>query len=281
MAEPLLAVIVVTHNSDRWLGDFFESWEAAMKGVEIAHEVVVADAGSAVLPANLPEGVRVVACGNVGYGASINRAVRATSAPWLLLCNPDLFFNEDFGKEFIRPMIDATPAGAGCMAPGLVNEDDTGQPSVGPFPTIGRLVTDQFRAPMYRKFTYPDPAGFYDWATGACLLVRREHFLSVGGFDEKFFLYVEEVDLQRRLAGAGLRTWFVQEAVVMHLAPNAAAPRKTAGRYSARGMLRYFAKHGTSGQLFAYRVLAVFSGRLSMRDAFASRGKILETATGP
>jgi N-acetylglucosaminyl-diphospho-decaprenol L-rhamnosyltransferase len=281
MPEPLLAVIVVTHNSDKWLPGFFSSWEKGIEGTCIPHEVIVADAGSAVIPANLPAGVRVLSCGNVGYGASINRAVGASSAPWILFCNPDLLFSDKFGMEFLKPILDAPPQNAGCIAPGLMNDDHTGQPSAGPFPTIRRMMTDQFRAPLYRKFTYFDPTGFYDWATGACLLVRRKHFNLVGGFDERYFLYVEEVDLQRRLASAGLRTWFVQDGTVIHLAPNAAAPRESARRYSARGMLRYFAKHGTAGQLLGYRLLALVSGRLSVGEAFASKRKILETATGP
>ncbi|MGN6366685.1 MAG: glycosyltransferase family 2 protein [Phycisphaerae bacterium] len=280
MPEPVLAVIVVTHNSDKWLPDFFESWEKGIERTQIPHEVIVADADSAVLPANVPAGAQVLACGNVGYGASINRAVAASSAPWLLLCNPDLYFHEDFARDFLKRTLEAPPKGAGCIAPALVNEDDTGQPSVGAFPTIRRLITDQFRAPMHRKFIYPHAPGFCDWATGACLLIQREHFERVGGFDEKFFLYVEEVDLQKRLAGVGLRT-FAQAESVMHMAPNAAAPRKSAARHSARGMLRYFAKHGSAGQLAGYRWLALLSGRLPWGEAFASKGKILETATGP
>jgi GT2 family glycosyltransferase len=284
MPEPVIAVIVVTHNSEGWLPGFFRWWASVTAATPYAHEIVVADAGSTMLPGAVPAGARMVACGNVGFGASINRAVTVTSAPWLLLCNPDVSFGEDFGPQFLKPVLTTPlsfPRNVGCIAPGLVNDDDSGQPSVGAFPRIRRLIADQFRSPMYRKFAHPAPTGLYDWATGACLLVRREHFQRVGGFDEKFFLYVEEVDLQRRLAAVGLRTWFVQDVGVIHHAPNAAAPRSTAGRYSARGMLRYFAKHGTFGQLFAYRLLAVASRRLSLREAFAPTGKILETPTGP
>ncbi len=282
MPEPLIALIVVTHNSERWLPVFFRWWSSVMAETHYAHETIVADAGSAVLPSQVPPGARVLSCGNIGYGASINRAVAATNAAWLLLCNPDISFGEEFGAQFLKPMLTSPPKNAGCIAPGLVNDDDSAQPSAGPFPSIWRLITDQFRTPMHRKFTHPAATGFYDWATGACLLVRREHFQRIGGFDEKIFLYVEEVDLQKRFAGLGLRTWFVGNAGVIHHAPNAAAPHfLTAGRYSARGMLRYFAKHGSFGQLFAYRLLAFASRRLPVREAFARKAKILETPTGP
>ena len=285
MPEPLISLIIVTHNSDHWLTAFFRWWFAVMADARMVHEIVVADSGSGVPPekicAQLAPAARVIACGNVGYGAAINRAAAITTAPWLLLCNPDISFGEDFFSSFLEPMIRHPPARAGCMAPGLVNGDDTAQPSAGPFPTIRRLITDQFRSPMYRKFSYPEPTGYYDWATGACLLIRREHFVQVGGFDEKFFLYVEEVDLQKRLAGLGLRTWFVREGGVMHHAPNAVRPQRSTQRYSARGMLRYFAKHGALGQLLAYRFLALASFRLLLREAFASKKSILEKSTGP
>ena len=280
---PALTLVVVTHNSARWLPGLFQSWRKAVPS--LATEIVVADAGSTDntrdLAAAQEPSAQILACGNIGYGAAINRAAAATSAPWLLLCNPDLSFPNNFAGTFLLPMMNAPPLGSACIAPGLVNEDATGQPSVGPFPSIRRLITDQFRSPLNRKFTLPQPTGFYDWATGACLLVRREHFKTVSGFDEKFFLYVEEVDLQRRLANIGLRTWFIQDVGLIHLAPNAASPRHSAQQYSTRGLLRYFAKHGTPIQLLAYRLLCLASFRLSVANAFASRRKILETPTGP
>ncbi len=122
----------------------------------------------------------------------------------------------------------------------------------------------------------------YDWATGACLLIRREHWNAVAGFDEKFFLYVEEVDFQRRLAALGLRTLLKRDVAVTHLSPAASrSPSATIRRYAARGLLRYFAKHGTPAQLLTYRLLVLSTGRLSPKEALAPKQKILETPTGP
>jgi GT2 family glycosyltransferase len=281
LAMPLLAVIVVTHNSARFLPDFFQSWQATNPP---SHEILLANSGSTddtlQLAATFP--AKVLPLKNIGYGAAINAAAGQTSADWLLLCNPDLIFPEDFATEFLNPMMDNPPQNAGCIAPGLVNEDDTGQLSVGHFPTIRGLIADQFRPAWRRKYIYPDPTGFYDWATGACLLIRRQHFQSIGGFDERFFLYSEEVDLQRRLAEKGLRTYFQQDAAVMHLAPAASRnPPKIIRRYAARGTLRYFAKHGRFLQLSLYRLLAIASRRLPINEALASRRKVLSTPTGP
>jgi GT2 family glycosyltransferase len=145
------------------------------------------------------------------------------------------------------------------------------------------LVADQFRGREKRKYVWPQPVveGEVEWVTGACLLLKREVFESLGGFDEKYFLYVEELDLLRRGFEGGWKAWFVPGARVTHHAPNASRdPRPEVQRWAARGLLRYFAKFGGWGTLRGYGLLAVLSGRLPFDEAFASRRKILERSTG-
>src|SRR5262249_25217967 len=146
------------------------------------------------------------------------------------------------------------------------------------------LIRDRFRPPSLRKYLLnsPAPHEFFDWATGACLLLRREHWKQVRGFDEKFFLYVEDIDLQKRLANSRLRTYFLATSAVAHLNPTASRPRdRQLRKYGARGLLRYFAKHGTPSQLLAFRLLALASLRLAPSEALASRSNILCKSTGP
>ncbi len=294
-----LTLIVVTHNSAQWLPEFFGSWKAAVaeaQGLTAAMvEIVVADCASTDESREMARGLAGVAAeilylGNVGYGAVVNRAAAVSRAPWMLICNPDLSFSREFVRSFIDPQLlalsEASPAwhGAACLAPRLLNADGSVQASVGRFPTVGGLLRDQFRARARRKYLFPQPmqSTLVDWATGACLLVRREKFTEVGGFDEQFFLYVEEVDLQRRLGAANGQTWWVEEATVTHHAPNAERkPRAEVQKWAARGTLRYFAKHGTFVQLMAYRKLAFFSGRLSLGEVGRSRAGILGERTGP
>jgi N-acetylglucosaminyl-diphospho-decaprenol L-rhamnosyltransferase len=141
------------------------------------------------------------------------------------------------------------------------------------------IIRDQFRPRPWRKYMRPQPAETcrVDWASGACLLLRREAFNAVGGFDEKFFLYVEEVDLQKRLHDAGRETWYVPAATMMHHASHASGPAQPEVlRHSARGTLRYFAKHAGFFTLMGYRKMAFLSGRLGWRDACRSRRHILQ-----
>ncbi|HUO10011.1 MAG TPA: glycosyltransferase family 2 protein [Phycisphaerae bacterium] len=283
MPEPLFALIVVTHNSKQWLPGFFKTWSTGVP--TLPAEIVVADSGSTDgtrrVAREISPSARILECGNIGYGAAANRGVAATSAPWILLCNPDLEFDKGFESDFLQPMMQKPPHGAGCIAPGLINEDETGQYSVGDFPTVWGILRDQFREPEKRKYVLRSKEEMFDWATGAILLICREHWNAVGGFDEKFFLYAEEVDFQRRLAHHGLRTRLVREVGVRHLSPAAGRATAQIKRYSARGMLRYFAKHGTLVQLLAYRLLALASLRLPPSEALAPKKTILDTPTGP
>jgi GT2 family glycosyltransferase len=295
---PAISLILVTHNSARWLTPFVNSWEATLRAVppaspEITIEILLVDAGSTddtlrLAEAMLPDAT-LLPLGNVGFGAAANAAARHAAAPHLLLCNPDLTFPPAFASTLLRPVLAQDPAhpwsAAACIAPQLLNPDGTVQPSVGRFPTVRSLIADQLRPRERRKYTFPQPAQPtpIQWATGACLLLRRDVFLQLGGFDEKFFLYVEEVDLQRRLHAAGLPAWFVPlpGAQITHHHPNAArTPRQEVLRWSARGTLRYFAKHNPLS-LPAYRLLALLTRRLPPREALASRRTILERPTGP
>jgi N-acetylglucosaminyl-diphospho-decaprenol L-rhamnosyltransferase len=288
MPEPQLALIVVTHNSERWLEGFFESWKRTVAGTwtiidrSMRHEIIVADSGSSddtrEVARRLAPDAKIISCGNIGFGAAANRGVRESTASLALVCNPDITFSALFLKQLV-PLI----APFSAFAPQLLNPDGSVQPSVGDFPTIRGILFDQIRPRECRKYITPQPTSRQevDWATGACLLFTRKAFESVGGFDEKCFLYAEEVDMQRRLKDAGHQIWFNPNAQVTHHAPAALHPNPQIKRYAARGLLRYFAKHGTPSQLLAYRLLALVSLRLPPHEALALRKKILETPTGP
>jgi N-acetylglucosaminyl-diphospho-decaprenol L-rhamnosyltransferase len=288
MPDPALALILVTHNSAHWLPAFFRTWREAAAASTLAIDILLADAGSTDdtlrIAMNCEPTVRILECGNIGYGAAANRAAARSPAPWRLVCNPDLLFHRNFFAAFIEPALRANEPTSGCIAPKLTNPDGSPQPSIGQFPTIRHLLLDQFRPPLHRKFLplHRLTEGVHDWAAGACLLCSRTAWESVQGFDENFFLYVEEVDFQRRLAARGFLTRYVSTAEVIHAAPNAGGPpRPLIQKYAARGLLRYFAKHGTLPQLTAYRLLALLSRRLPPNEALAPKQKILTTPTGP
>ncbi len=161
---------------------------------------------------------------NLGFGAAVNLVARRTTTPWVAPCNADVAVRRDAlvrllaaGRRF---------PSAGALAPALCTPGGRLQHSVHAFPTLpktlafnlglGRLVPtlgDRLALPGAWD---PSRSRNVDWAHGALLLVRREAWDAVGGFDERMWMYAEDLDLAWRLRAAGWRTRYEPGAVVDH-----------------------------------------------------------------
>ena len=233
-----VSVVIVSYESRPLLERCLAAL-AADAGRTASTEVIVVDQDSqdgtaAWLAAERPE-VRLVALPeNVGFGAGNNRGAEVATGRWLLLLNSDAFVRPGAIDELVR-FAEARPS-AGVVGPRLLWPDGRLQRSCRRFPTVSRLATEYLYlrklAPRSRALN-----GFYcgdfdhatarrvDWLTGACLLVRRDLFEQLGGFDEAFFLYSEEVDLLYRAAQLGAETWFDPAAEVVHVWGGTRGPR--------------------------------------------------------
>lgn len=166
---------------------------------------------------------------NLGFARAVNRGVndrprRGRSKPepsdWVLLLNPDVTVEDGFLDDALTAVekLAVTDPAAGVVGFRLRNRDGSDQASSGPFPTLGRTLAGLFLPRSRRKCTHrPEPTRQpVDWVTGGCLLVRRDCFRELGGLDESFFLYYEDVDFCRRAAAAGWTVWFDPSLEVTH-----------------------------------------------------------------
>ena len=213
------------------------------------------DRGAAL--GGLPRTTLIANARNVGFGAAVNQAARATSARLLWLLNPDC---EVLPGAFaaLAATLDRH-ADCAIAAPCLLNADGTIQASARGEPgawtgLFGRhtLLTRLFPSSAMARRNLPaaDLAASgvesapVDWVMGAAMLVRREAFDLVGGFDERYFLYWEDADLCRRLRAHGLVTRYVPGARVVHAG---GASARTESRESTRAFHRsaylYYATH--------------------------------------
>ena len=222
-----VAVVIVNYESGEALARCVEGLRA--EGVS---ELVVVDNGStdgslAELRRRLPD-VQVLVTGrNLGYGAAANRGVAATSAPLVLVCNPDLevrpgalgvlaeVVEGDPGRALAGPLV-RTPAGARYPSarqfPSMV--DAAGHALLGIFAPDNRFTRAYHQEELAGVDAGPRVV---DWVSGACFLVRRSAFEQVGGFDEAYFMYAEDVDLCWRLGRAGWKVAYAPAAEVTHL----------------------------------------------------------------
>ncbi len=222
-----VAAVVVTYNAMPWLERCLES----LAGVEC----VVVDHGSSdgSVEAARAGGARVVEQENLGLAAGWNRGLRETESRYVLILNADAWLVGD-ALERLVAFADAHPRAA-VVGPRLRNPDGTLQRSVRGFPTLWRLATEYL---FLRKLAPHSRAlnGFYaggfdhesvteaEFVMGAALLVRREAVDEVGGADESFFLFSEEVDWCYRFEQAGWQVFFTPEAEVVHV--GGAVPRR-------------------------------------------------------
>lgn len=226
-----LPVVTVTYSPGRYLGDFLDSLDAATTADTC---VVLADNGSTdgvpeAAAQKLDDVTFLNTGGNLGYGGGMNAGVRYLEAQglddseFILLSNPDVVFSPGSIDRLLECARQWPYAGA--VGPRIVEPDGSNYPSARAVPTIatgighalfGNIWPSNPWSKAYRDdddMSQQRPAG---WLSGSCLLVRRKAFAQIGGFDERYFMYLEDVDLGDRLARAGWRNIFCPEAVITH-----------------------------------------------------------------
>ena len=225
---PQLSVVVVNfcqwRNTARLTRQLRRS-EAVRRG---AAEIVIVDNRSphSRLAGRLARlsGVSVVkASENQGFAKAVNQGSGRSRGEWVLLLNPDV----TVPPGFLDDVLDAAqrwPArdpAAGVVGFALRHRDGSRQASCGGFPTLSSTLRGLLRPRAKRKCQHQPEVGRrpVPWVTGGCLLARRDCFTTLGGLDERFFLYYEDVDFCRRAAEAGWGVWHDPALRVTHHFP--------------------------------------------------------------
>ena len=216
--------VVVNFNAGRHLVACVRSLRA--EGIE---RIVVVDNasrdGSLEAAVAADPGIEVVQTGaNLGFGRAVNRGV-ATLTGDVLVMNPDAVV-EPGAVKALEAVLDQEPD-VGIVGPRIENPDGTLYPSARTFPAMGDALGHAFvglvapRNRFTRRYRMLDwdhaVAARVDWVSGACLLVRRTCFDALDGFDEAFFMYLEDVDLCWRAHRAGWAVAYEPAARVIHV----------------------------------------------------------------
>jgi N-acetylglucosaminyl-diphospho-decaprenol L-rhamnosyltransferase len=224
--EPV-RVICVTYNPGPELDDLARSLRDAT--THPVHLVLVDNGSRDDRPERVAQahGGRVLRTGeNLGYGRAANAGAAEGDEPWLVVVNPDIVWE----PGSLDTLLDAAarhPA-AGAFGPVLLNLDGTVYPSARELPSLtqgaGHALFARLwpgnpwtRAYQRRQESAEATERYAGWLSGACLLVRREAFTAVGGFDPAYFMFFEDVDLGERLGRAGWRNLYVPTARVTHV----------------------------------------------------------------
>lgn len=179
----------------------------------------------------------------MGFGANHNQALRGAQEAFFCVCNPDIRLPTDPFPALLQAMEDPS---VGMVAPLVMNPAGQIEDSVRHFPTPTSLLRKAFGGDDGRYAIGPSPTappGAVDWAAGMFLLFRASAFRDVGGFDDKFHLYYEDVDICTRLWHAGWKVMLSPQASVIHSAQRTSHRRPRYMAWHATSMARYLLKH--------------------------------------
>jgi len=219
----MLSVIIVTYNSADVIGECLRSVYSA--GPYSNVEVIVVDNASTDgtvenIAKSFPE-IQVIANReNIGFARAVNQGVSMAAGDCVFLLNPDTQVGERC-LSILREVMDRYPATA-IAAPRIQNVNGSGQPSVWNFPSVGSLLIEMIvphvvaSSMLDRTPKGTDRRVDVESASGAALMIRKSVFDQLGGFDERFFMYYEDIDFCLRCKQAGFTISFVPGALVRH-----------------------------------------------------------------
>lgn len=255
-----LGIVVVTHNSAAVVGDLLDSLVAALAGIDA--QIVVVDNGSVDGTGDLVASrtdCQLVRTTNRGYAAGLNHGVRVvTSDGPILLLNPDVRMHPGSIPIMIAAL--GLPR-TGIVVPRLV--DDTGhlahslrrEPTFSRALGLGRTGRPALSETNVDLAAYESP-GVTDWATGAVMLLSRDCYDALGGWDESFFLYSEETDYCLRASDRGWLTRYEPSAVAVHIGAQSGQSARTHAMQIVNRVRLFRRRHGPAVSAL-YLLLAV------------------------
>lgn len=256
-ASPDLSIIIVTYNSQNDIVKCLASLEQYCGGVK--GEIIVFDNASTDdtvdhVARQFPKVRLLRHTVNAGFGRANNMAVAQSHGRYIMLLNPDTWVDNDLAAAAVE-FLDAHRE-AGACAPRILLPDGSLQAgSICALPTLALLFYEQTglsylfpRSAIFGRYrmTHWNHAEVreVEHATAACLVLRREAYFAINGFDEGFFIYIEDVDLSHRLKANGQRIFYLPSAHVYHAGGHSGS-RQAVRNYleQCRGFFLYYRKH--------------------------------------
>jgi len=215
-----VAAVIVDFHAGQALDDCVDSLHA--NGVTDIVVVENGEEGSTLPSLSGQHVVLVVPKLNLGYGRGVNRGVAATPVRrYLLVSNPDVVVHDGAVAALVA-FLDEHPNVA-IVGPQIVRPDGSVYPSQRVFPNFWLAGLHALLAPLWptnpftRRYRSPRKDGSVDWVSGAFFLARRDRFEEVGGFDERYFMFAEDMALCWQMRAHGYDVAATPDALVMHI----------------------------------------------------------------
>ncbi len=255
-----LSIIIVSFNTKKLLDDCLNSIFQSLKDTQIRYEVIVVDNNSTDGSLDLIERkyakVKLVKNKqNLGFGAANNQGVAVAAGETILLLNSDIrVINRSIEllyEKFMREKEEMIVGGK------LFNFTGTPQPSCGPAYTLPNIILALFFKGDYLNLTRysPNKDQQVDWIMGACMMLRKATFTTLGGFDTGIFMYMEEIDLLYRAKKQGIKVKYFHEPRFYHAGAGSSGGQTHPIVNVFRGLLYFYKKHHSQVQFQLLRII--------------------------
>lgn len=280
-----IRVSIVTYNNAETILRCVESVQAQSGRFQTRISIVDNDSNDGTVDlvrASHPDVELILSGGNVGFGAGHNLVLRACEEPYSLLINPDARLLDGALERLVAAL--ETHEDVALVGPRMEYEDGRPQLSFGRFPG---LVADLRQNRLTRRAKEGSTATVAhlnrllassfrpDWISGSCFLSRMSALDAVGHFDERFFLYLEDVDLCHRLLQRGWRVMIEPGAVCRHEEGHSTESQESTRRHFRRSRLLYENKFGSRLAFLLYRILRARDADLDWDDELREGGTTL------
>lgn len=268
-----LSIIIPSYNTRALLAHCLTSINNSLINSNLTYEIIVVDNASTdgtsqFLRKEYPQVQLVCNKVNVGYGRANNRGIHKAKGKYILLLNSDIVVQQEAIGSLYRFIKEKRNAFAGGK---LYNIDGSFQPSCGPFFSLPLVMLMLFAKGDYWGATRFSPVTTrsVDWVSGACLMGEKKAFEAVGLFDEKIFMYMEDIDFLYRAKQKGYDVYCFAGAHFVHTGSGSSGHRSTPVVNIYRGLMYFYRKHHGPGACAAIRLMllskalaAIIAGRM-------------------
>lgn len=266
--SPELSIVIVSWNTSSLLqacvasvlnSTKAESWEV------IVVDNASADDSAAMLSRASPSIFRIENSANVGFARANNQAIAVARGRYVLLLNSDTIVPPDAIARLVTFLQQHPDTGA--CGPSLLQTTGTVQPfAFGGDPTPSYLLRRGCMHLFYHRPLHDwktTQVQTVDWVSGACLLVRREAMEQIGGFDENFFMYFEDVDLCLRLRKQGWKIYYNPDVSITHIGGASVSQNHTRTHWYDASLRYFYAKHYSPVARAALELMLPFYRRMA------------------
>jgi N-acetylglucosaminyl-diphospho-decaprenol L-rhamnosyltransferase len=249
-----LSIILVNYNGIDFLDNCLDSIKEFVNFGD--HEVVIVDNFSTdnsihKIKDIFPSAILICSQNNLGFGKANNLAVKHSHGKHLLFLNTDTILTEHTPQILSDYLTQYQDVGA--VSPRITFRDGSYQLSCGKLPNLAIELLDKIRYGLDQKWHHIF-GNLYNkqystiqemgWLTGACLMMRRDVFEQLGGFDESFFMYFEDKDICKRVHEAGWKVVYYPKTSLIHLlGGSSSSVQKSVNTYYRDSQLYYYQKH--------------------------------------